>query len=536
MSRLNVDTIVSGASVARARSVPGALDLVRTEGSRFDEHLRRAAGEDRAAAPQAPSDSDGPDKTKAAAQSGPAAHDPKPPKPRREEKQPAEQTDSRPAESGGAKSESDANPTSTSDEPADTETEAAESSAAEEEKDEESTAEDRGDNPDPTAEGDAIAIVKDLATEDLPKTSDSQPTEGTSQTPVLEDIAASSWRGAAVDREQAAARPANQQPTGPETATPAPIEPAALAASSDPEKKDADGTSRELRVRTKPVADATTTSETPPSDPALSETTADVVEPSAAPAGDHAVRTKESRRSAAAQRVEASKAAPPQQDASADAAPPTAPPAGEALVEKAASAGSTTLETTSRDTAAAAPAPSGREAVGQVRGSSGETVRPAATAPTGADDGTAQGVDRVRFVERVARAFGSSSREGGVVRMRLHPPELGLMRIEIAMRDGAMTARLETDTAEARNLLLDNLPALRDRLNQQEIKIERFEVTYNQSGLGGGSPEGPDDRRSGRGESGRRGDAATEPVESSEPVSRRGVTLPGQGATLDVFV
>ena len=94
----------------------------------------------------------------------------------------------------------------------------------------------------------------------------------------------------------------------------------------------------------------------------------------------------------------------------------------------------------------------------------------------------------MQFVERVAGAFRAASQGDGTVRMRLHPPELGSLRLEVSVRDGALTARLETDTPEARSVLLDHLPALRDRLAQQDIKIERFEVSY-QNGSGG-SPIG----------------------------------------------
>ena len=85
-------------------------------------------------------------------------------------------------------------------------------------------------------------------------------------------------------------------------------------------------------------------------------------------------------------------------------------------------------------------------------------------------------VERVRFVQRVARAFHSMGDEGGEVRLRLSPPELGSLRLEVSMRDGVMSARLEAETASARNVLLENLPALRERLAEQNIKVERFDV------------------------------------------------------------
>ena len=48
--------------------------------------------------------------------------------------------------------------------------------------------------------------------------------------------------------------------------------------------------------------------------------------------------------------------------------------------------------------------------------------------------------------------------------------------VEVSVRDGVMSARLEAETASARNVLLDNLPALRERLAEQNIKVERFDV------------------------------------------------------------
>ena len=80
------------------------------------------------------------------------------------------------------------------------------------------------------------------------------------------------------------------------------------------------------------------------------------------------------------------------------------------------------------------------------------------------------------------------SDRGGSVRLRLSPPELGSLRIEITVRHGEMTARLETETTAAQNLLLDNLPALRDRLAQQDIKIQQFDVDLMDRSFGG-SPD-----------------------------------------------
>lgn len=102
-------------------------------------------------------------------------------------------------------------------------------------------------------------------------------------------------------------------------------------------------------------------------------------------------------------------------------------------------------------------------------------------------------VDRVRFVQRVARAFESVGERGGSLRLRLHPPELGSLRLDVTVRNGAMTAKLEAETPAAQSLLLDNLPMLRERLAEQNIRIERFDVDLMDRSAGGSpGPSGGD--------------------------------------------
>jgi flagellar hook-length control protein FliK len=86
------------------------------------------------------------------------------------------------------------------------------------------------------------------------------------------------------------------------------------------------------------------------------------------------------------------------------------------------------------------------------------------------------GVDRTRFVQRVARAFQRVGETEGEIRLRLSPPELGAVKLEVSLRDGAMIARMETETTAARNLLMENLPQLKERLAEQNVRIETFEV------------------------------------------------------------
>jgi flagellar hook-length control protein FliK len=105
------------------------------------------------------------------------------------------------------------------------------------------------------------------------------------------------------------------------------------------------------------------------------------------------------------------------------------------------------------------------------------------TAPA-ADAGSSQ-ADHVRFVERVEQAFQDLGGQSGSVRLRLSPPELGSLHIEINVTKGEMTARVEAETPAARNALLDNLPALRERLAQHDIKVQRFDVDLMDRSRGG---------------------------------------------------
>ncbi len=121
-------------------------------------------------------------------------------------------------------------------------------------------------------------------------------------------------------------------------------------------------------------------------------------------------------------------------------------------------------------------------------GAAAQSSNAAGISNSGGTSGTSE-VDRVRFVQRVARAFQAADEDGGQIKLRLSPPELGSMKIEITMHGGTMTAHVETETSAARNMLLDNLPALRQRLADQNIKIEKFDIDLRDQS-GGGDPSG----------------------------------------------
>lgn len=90
--------------------------------------------------------------------------------------------------------------------------------------------------------------------------------------------------------------------------------------------------------------------------------------------------------------------------------------------------------------------------------------------------GLQNGPDQARFLSRVARAIETAQQRGGEIRLRLSPPELGSLRLEVKLQNGVLTARVEAETTIARDALLENLPVLRERLAEQGVRIEQFDV------------------------------------------------------------
>ncbi len=97
--------------------------------------------------------------------------------------------------------------------------------------------------------------------------------------------------------------------------------------------------------------------------------------------------------------------------------------------------------------------------------------------------------ERVRLVQRVARSFSRLGPEGGQVTLKLHPPELGVLNVSIRIDGQTMSARLQTETSAARDVILENLPVLKDRLSEQGIEVEKFQVDVSggNADLAGGS-------------------------------------------------
>lgn len=86
-------------------------------------------------------------------------------------------------------------------------------------------------------------------------------------------------------------------------------------------------------------------------------------------------------------------------------------------------------------------------------------------------------------VSRIARGLQSAvNQRGGAVTLRLNPPELGALRIDMVVRDGVVTARFTAEHESVRNLLMDQMSHLRQGLDRQGLAVDRLEVRAPDSG------------------------------------------------------
>lgn len=100
------------------------------------------------------------------------------------------------------------------------------------------------------------------------------------------------------------------------------------------------------------------------------------------------------------------------------------------------------------------------------------------------DSETVSQADQMRLVQRVARAIRVAPQQGGTLRLRLRPPELGALHLEVTIDKGHLSAHLQTENATARHVLLESLPQLRDRLAELGVQIEQFQIDVGQQDSG----------------------------------------------------
>ncbi len=77
----------------------------------------------------------------------------------------------------------------------------------------------------------------------------------------------------------------------------------------------------------------------------------------------------------------------------------------------------------------------------------------------------------------IQRLGGDRQLESGTVVLRLHPQELGELRMEIKVEQDNIKAHITTNNPQVQDILDRHLPRLRDALEQQGLNLEQMQVT-----------------------------------------------------------
>ena len=83
---------------------------------------------------------------------------------------------------------------------------------------------------------------------------------------------------------------------------------------------------------------------------------------------------------------------------------------------------------------------------------------------------------RVKLIQRVSKAFQHLGPEGGVIRLRLAPAEMGSVRVEMRIQQRKVAARVVAETEAASATLREHLPDLRAKLESFGMQVEQLEI------------------------------------------------------------
>lgn len=87
-------------------------------------------------------------------------------------------------------------------------------------------------------------------------------------------------------------------------------------------------------------------------------------------------------------------------------------------------------------------------------------------------------VSEAHVMDQVIHRFtGHRQLESGTVVLRLHPQELGELRMEIKVEQDNIKAHITTNNPQVQDILDRHLPRLRDALEQQGMNLEQMQVT-----------------------------------------------------------
>jgi flagellar hook-length control protein FliK len=81
------------------------------------------------------------------------------------------------------------------------------------------------------------------------------------------------------------------------------------------------------------------------------------------------------------------------------------------------------------------------------------------------------------IIQQVIQKFRINSQlQNSKLVMRLHPAELGELKIDIQLKGGSLNASIVTQSQQVREILEKNMPKLRDLMEQHGIVVENISV------------------------------------------------------------
>jgi flagellar hook-length control protein FliK len=113
----------------------------------------------------------------------------------------------------------------------------------------------------------------------------------------------------------------------------------------------------------------------------------------------------------------------------------------------------------------------------QTPGQSTAPVMAAHASPVATTTPVAGMLDEETFGSRVVRGLTTVvNQRGGVMTMRLEPPELGDLRVQMTLARGLVSAQFQAATPEAHALLEKSMTMLRTALENQGLTVQRLSV------------------------------------------------------------
>ena len=107
--------------------------------------------------------------------------------------------------------------------------------------------------------------------------------------------------------------------------------------------------------------------------------------------------------------------------------------------------------------------------------------------PQAGDAATGGTPDPDALTDRIGTNVLQAAQGGKVLRMRLHPPELGVLHIEVVSHGGTVTARLNVENAAAHQAIQDHLHQLQDMLHRTSTHVDHIELNLLDSQADPGS-------------------------------------------------